>query len=466
MPRKREGTVYQKPDGSFGIRITLNDGSRKRLKGSFASEQEAIEAALEYSKQAKDLNLAAKESLPKPQTVDEYVPVFIAARVSKGHTSTKDDWARYRQHVKPLLGHKAMVDITRADIESVVARLDARIDAGEVSWTTAKGAWALVSKLFRDASGSKNRTLRVLASNPAQGVEGPDRGPRRSGCYLYPREFLQLVSCETVPLEWRRTYALAVYTGLRAGELEALTWPDIDFASDSIYVHKAMQRGTGTIGLTKTESSRKVPIEPNLLPLLLAMRDEAGGASATGPVVTTRLRDGAWLLRQHLQTAGVARADLFVAGDDKARRPLVYHSLRSTYATWSALRGDSPWVVMRRCGHRRIDTTNGYVQEAETLGPSVGQPFPQLPASLLNKPPLESASGNGQAPNTPHSDGAPKYVGKALTATKPAETRTTPAETSNCAFEARSNLHGNSKGNEEGLAVSEDETLETSWAWG
>lgn len=46
--------------------------------------------------------------------------------------------------------------------------------------------------------------------------------------YLFPSEFFTLMSCEEIPLDWRRLIALSVYFGTRARELQALTWDDVD----------------------------------------------------------------------------------------------------------------------------------------------------------------------------------------------------------------------------------------------
>ena len=41
-------------------------------------------------------------------------------------------------------------------------------------------------------------------------------------------EVVALLSCTKVPIHWRVLYAVAIYTGARAGELAALSAPDAD----------------------------------------------------------------------------------------------------------------------------------------------------------------------------------------------------------------------------------------------
>jgi integrase len=108
------------------------------------------------------------------------------------------------------------------------------------------------------------------------------------------------------------------------------------------------------------------------------MHRETGGH---GPVLTLPRKKAADELREHLKRANVTRADLFAA--DENRKPMTFHDLRSTGATWMAIRGDEPLTIMHRAGHNDFKTTQGYIREAETLGRNVGEPFLPLPRSLV-----------------------------------------------------------------------------------
>jgi hypothetical protein len=56
--------------------------------------------------------------------------------------------------------------------------------------------------------------------------------------------------------------------------------------------------------------------------------------------------------------------------------------LRATGITWMALRADNPMAIKQRAGHRRFETTEGYIREAENLrAANAGEPFLALPAA-------------------------------------------------------------------------------------
>jgi|CZKU01.1.fsa_nt_gi hypothetical protein len=60
-----------------------------------------------------------------------------------------------------------------------------------------------------------------------------------------------------------------------------------------------------------------------------------------------------------------------------------FRSWRDTGITWLALAGVDVAKMQRRAGHDSISRTLGYVKMAEDLTGSIGEPFPALPATLL-----------------------------------------------------------------------------------
>src|SRR5262249_35815974 len=148
-------------------------------------------------------------------------------------------------------------------------------------WTTAVKVWGVAKKMFRDATESKVAALRVLDANPFAGVQGPERGVKKSKQWLYPSEVLSLLACQEVPIRWRRLYALSVYLYTRPEELAALDCEDVHLEHGYVDIHRAVDLRTGEIKPTKTKRTRKVPIKPALVPLLTAFVE----AYRTGPLI-------------------------------------------------------------------------------------------------------------------------------------------------------------------------------------
>jgi integrase len=408
MPRPRTGTIYRHGD-HWDIQITLPNGGRSRpmCQEPGMSEAKARDRALRLTQiAAKEAlpgsNKKAEKGVPAPgEAVAEWSERWFVVREARGLSAVENDRGRFRKWVLPRLGQDPIAGVTREDIERLVEHLDASVRAGGLSWKSALNVWGLVAKMFDDACSGKVRALRARADNPAAGVRGPDRGTKKAKAYLYPSEFQELISCDAVPLQWRRAIAVATYLYARAGELRALTWDDIDVERGLVQIHRGTDR-EGATKSTKTGIARRFAVEAALVPLLQAMHTEAGGAGQV--IALPDDRHLARALRGLLEKAGLDRADLFAK--DATRKNMTWHDLRATGLTWLAIRGDDPLKIMQRAGHSEFRTTQGYVREAEAVREGFGEVFPSLPPDLLggsdvpgNAPPKGGVSP-GESPGS------------------------------------------------------------------
>ena len=80
-----------------------------------------------------------------------------------------------------------------------------------------------------------------------------------------------------IDLAFRTLYAVAVYTYARSNELAALTWDDVDLAHNVIHITKSIDRATHKVKSTKSGTTRRIPIEPGLRPLLSRLHEERDG---------------------------------------------------------------------------------------------------------------------------------------------------------------------------------------------
>lgn len=391
--RKRTGTTEWHED-HWDIRPTLADGSRgnRLCQPKGMSEAKAREKAAALTERAQREGRVREQAPPNVlpavapgESVSEWCHAWCEDRERRGLSSVDDDRGRLRKWIlprlSPPLGQRSMRTITSADLVLLVEDLDERVRADELSWKTAKNTWGIVTKMFKDAVKSKTQALRVRNDNPALHVTGPDEGVKKSKAYVYPAEFLALVTCPRVPIRWRRLFAWAIYSYERAGELEAQGVEDIDLDHRVNHVHRAVDRSDGGEKETKTNMPRRFPIEENALPLAKRLIEDARAAGRMRLVDMPPLCDLSGRLRQYLAWAGVTRAELFA--DDATRKQITFHDLRATGITWMAIRGDEPQRIMHRAGHENMSTTMGYVREAEALEYLRTDVFPPLPEELF-----------------------------------------------------------------------------------
>ena len=415
MPRPRTGSVepFRRADGAtyYRARIRLDDGSRERVDvpekhstpaGGLTGRQRAenwAEALQEDEDETHELlnakkkraaDEAKKDDATHGETCDRWHTRYLAHAKAQGVGTTGTKGQRWGKWISPKLGGKAMVSVTRDDVEDVRDALDEAIRAyvtvgrgeGRLSPKTAQNVWSELTVSMGEACSSKRRDLRVIETDPTNGVQPPERGASPAKCYPYPSELLAVLACDDVPLAWRELHAVAVYTFARPGELRVLEWTDVDLDDQRISITRAFDYDTEETKSTKTEETRTIPIEANLLPLLKRMHKRAGGTGLVVPALSTANPNKlAIIMRKHFDLAKCKRPRLTVRTSAELR--LRFRSWRDAGITWSIIRGDDVVKVQRRAGHKLIATTMRYIVEAENRGATFGTPFPRLPASLL-----------------------------------------------------------------------------------
>lgn len=184
----------------------------------------------------------------------------------------------------------------------------------------------------------RSRKVWGLQVNAAAEVEKP--ALRRGGDIqvFSPEEVWALVRAAASEQD-RAIYLTAAFTGLRLGELLALTWRDVDFAGSVVRVLASY--AAGVLTTPKSGKVRAVPLAPDVAAALaqLGRREHSVGDDDLAFVGETGGHlDGSALRRRYKEALG--RAGL---------RPLRFHDLRHTFGTRMIAKAD---IV--RCPRRRI----------------------------------------------------------------------------------------------------------------
>jgi integrase len=378
MARKSTGTV-RVIRGQWHAKWTRGDGTRTEwlpLDPRIALDDEP--GAKAEARRLAPEALRARAPGSAAETVEGYAKRWLDDREGRV-SSIRNDRSRLRDHVMPTLGSLDASKFTRDDVEKLRDVLDAKITKSELSWKTVECVWTLVTSMCGDMVNAKKRELRTRVDNPCRDVKPPERGNRKAKQYLYPSEFLAFVTCDRVPLRWRRAVALAIYTYTRDAELRELRWAgDVDLGHGVLSITRALDRHTGAVKSTKSGETRRFSLEPNLLPLLRVLHERAGGAGHVFSIDATHFSR---TFRRWLTEAGVTRAELHKG--TATSKAITWHDLRATGATWMAVRGDDPLKIKQRCGHASFSTTEIYIREAEAVREGFGDVFPELPACLL-----------------------------------------------------------------------------------
>lgn len=161
---------------------------------------------------------------------------------------------------------------------------------------------------------------------------------------------LLLAKAAELGWEWHPHYALALYTGMRNGELYALTKDKVDIEKRLIKVDCSWNNKDG-FKSTKSGHERLIEIAPALLPLLKRLMQENPDSFFVLP------RNPRW---DKGEQARELRMLLVSIGLPQIR----FHDLRATWATILLNKGVAPVAVMKMGGWRSMETMMLYIRKA------------------------------------------------------------------------------------------------------
>jgi integrase len=154
---------------------------------------------------------------------------------------------------------------------------------------------------------------------------------------------------------YRVFFETALKTGMREGELVALTWGDVDLVEAIVSVRHSFTEGELTT--PKNRRSRKVDVSADVVELLGAWWGECGKPQDEvlvfpGSRSGVFLHDGVirWNLYEAMEKAGVPRE-----GPTGERR--TFHSFRHTYAKRALETGRAIFWLSRQLGHSSVNVT-------------------------------------------------------------------------------------------------------------
>lgn len=425
MARARTGTIEPVKDAAGKIyyrgKVRLLDGSRARVEipEPKCFSKTAARDHVAYAQEVEDethaiYNAIAKRRTKQQATVpgaegetcDAWYERFMAYRRSEVG-NVDDDLHCWTKWIRPHIGSKPIRDVSPDDIENIRDALTAAVIAyeaagnakgeGRIAPKTAQNIWTALTTPFKYAATRKGpRELRVREpqGNPCLGIPPPRDGASKKRQWCRPGEILAVIGSPEVPREWREAIAIDCYLHLRPGEIHELRIKDLDLASGEVRISRAYDERKQTVKAPKTlEGIRTVTIPATLLPLLERIARDGKAEDRVAPIVAaTEEYFRAGLFRGFLRAAGVKRDELYV--ETPTHLMIDFRSLRDTGITWRFLAGHRAEVVQREAGHDQIATTLGYAKEVHSRGGRFGEPFPALPADLIDPTPTPRAPGH------------------------------------------------------------------------
>jgi integrase len=334
-----EGTVYKK-ETNAGPRweIKVYDEHGKRIARRFKTDREAREAL----KDALRRKESGHTALPKRHIMGELFDAWLGQmreQVSRGERSP-NTWARreecIRRHMRPAFGSIECRRLTVQDVDHYLSSLNGSPATRANHRSMLRRAlnlglrWEWVERnvvTHSEPIPTRPRDIRALSLEDAQGL---------------------LNSLKESPLH--SVFVVALFTGLRAGELAGLRVEDLDLAAGTARIHQQVRRNPLTKGLEvaplKTYASAS---RLDLIPDVVAVLQEQVGERTEGYVWESAPGEPYWPTSiTHGFTLALTRAGL----------PHVrLHDLRHYFISFLPQLDVHPAVAQKLARHAAFGTT-------------------------------------------------------------------------------------------------------------
>lgn len=371
LPTKYVGVRYResptrkngiRPDREFQIRYKLNGKNAEPVVG-WASERmteaRASELRARYmqniragvrpqspeeeramNEQARQEKEKAARLLERRNTTfaefweSDYLPASTTNKKPK--TVASEGWI-YSKWVAPAFGSVPLQSIVPGMVETIAAQIKREGKAA----ATVRHFLALVSQVWNLAV---SRGV-VSGDSPTKRVRKPRVDNRRIR-FLTEEEARRLLDALAKrSMDTHDSALLSLFAGLRAGEIHALTWADVNLDAGTLYIRDP-----------KNKVSRHAIILPEIKAMLLRRGDRDHSPSdLIFPAKTGRVRDKvSKVFELVVEELGLNE------GIEDARQKVVFHSLRHTFASWLVQDGVPLYTVAELMGHTTLEMTKRY----------------------------------------------------------------------------------------------------------
>lgn len=264
-----EGTLYKRKDGKWVSQVTVGFEPKtgKPIRKTFTGNTRA-EAAKQMNEVVASLNKGIYIEQSKV-TLETWLKGWLKGR--KPHIE-ESSWNNYemfsRLHIIPEIGHITLNALKTRHIQEL---LNSKIESGRVD---GKGGLSprTVKYVYQTLHASLEQAVkeRQLVYNPAEHVELPKQV--KMEMRPFTEDELSRFFTAAKGNRFFTLFVLAVASGMRRGELLALTWDNICFQEGLIDVKKQLVRSKehGLIikGLKTKKSRRTIEVSKDVMEML------------------------------------------------------------------------------------------------------------------------------------------------------------------------------------------------------
>jgi integrase len=375
----KAGDGLRKKGGKWTARWTDVHGQRRETTLEARTRTEAREKRAQLVAKTSEQRLGIWQGDAQATFADVWKDYKPLAETLAGWRTISWQW---RIHLEPEFGSKRLQQVSKRDVQLFLINKEKKEGLAP---RTCDHLRIRLGALFNFAASEGIYRGKNVASEIGP-LDVPESEPR-----TLPFEIVQAV-IDAVPTQWRSFFALAVYTGLRSGELRALRHESISPDWRELRVSRSGARRT-----TKTKKARAVAIPRAALPYLEAALKASKGmewvfVTATGKQLPRHIKPPD-ILRAALEklglvdswtgwcTKGCKTRELLTERKPwrcpkcgtlqkvQPNSPFVFHDLRKTWETHMHDVVNDPMSVFQMAGHSPAVAMRNYIgRNARRLG--------------------------------------------------------------------------------------------------
>ena len=351
------GTIVTRTakDGTKRYHAVYRAGGKQRWK-TFNRKKEAEKFLTSTVKEVQDGNYTHVRPLPMADVFDRWLTHSLEVREKQAllkPSTAKSYRSMVETHLKPAFkDHRS----DRLSAEAVNDWVRERADEIAEGALSPKFYNNLVNLLHVILAWARSRGQRHLSHDPLEDVRRLPK-VRIERRFLEPAEIAKLLEAAQPPDD--AILYLAVYSGLRRGELFGLQWRDLDEANGQIRVRRSLYQGA--ITSPKTKHSERVVDLPAAIVKKLTTYQEHYAALDRGFIFRqasgNHIDPDTWFKESFVPTAVRAGLRPAVADKDSDEQLVGLHTLRHTYASLLINQGEGIKYVSKQLGHASIQIT-------------------------------------------------------------------------------------------------------------
>ncbi len=359
-----EGSISKKSDGTWWGRVTVgyNPNGTQRRKAVYGKTRKEVQDKINVILNDLSKNTYVFDSnILMSEWLDFWLDNYVINHIK---TSTRVSYEGHiNNHIKPSLGNFKVQKVNTNQVQLFINdryKSGNVVNNGKLSSKTVKNIYNTLNLALEQAV--KND---IISKNPCKAIVLP-KDEKKEVRFLSIEEQNRLIMASK---NYRLGIVtqLAIWTGMRLGEVLGLKWEDINFNNRTLSVKRTINRLKNYEGTSKTKividtpktkkAIRTIPLSNVAFESLMAHKQAQDGEIDFAG--SSYINDG-FIFANELGAPIEPRSyqDTFkLIVDDAGLEDIHFHLLRHSFASNGINLGISPKIVSEILGHADITTT-------------------------------------------------------------------------------------------------------------